>query len=60
MTDHVYPVHFRRRFEQRWAARFATAAAVKPAKPRKHVAKASPNQTTIEASQIVKKRIDHA
>lgn len=67
MSDHIYPVDLHRRFEQRWSARFATAAAVKPAKPRKNVATASRRQITIEENPIAneanpsaKKRTDHA
>ncbi len=55
MNDLIYPVHFRRRFEQRWAARFGAAAAIKQPKPRKNVAKAVQPRTTIETNPIVKK-----
>lgn len=55
MNDPVYPIHLHRRFEQRWAARFATAtAAVKPAKLRKNATKAPRRQTTM-TTPIVKK-----
>jgi len=56
MNDPVYPIHLHRRFEQRWAARFATAttAAVKPVKLPKNAAKAPRRQTTM-ATPIVKK-----
>jgi hypothetical protein len=55
MSDHVYPIHFQRRFEQRWAARFATPSAVKPIKARKNAAKVPRRQPTIETNPIIRK-----
>lgn len=55
MNDPVYPVHLRRRFEQRWAARFGAAAVVKQPKLRKNAAKAVQPRTTIATNPIVKK-----
>ena len=55
MSEHIYPVHLHRRFEQRWAARFGTATALKPTKPRKNVVKVPRRHTTIETHPIIKK-----
>lgn len=60
MNDPVYPVHLHRRFEQRWAARFAIASVAKPTKPRHHVEKLSRRRIMIEEHTIEKKRADHA
>ncbi len=55
MSDHVYPLHFQRRFEQRWAARFATPAAAKSTEVRKNLAQRPPRQMTIKANPTIKK-----
>ena len=60
MSDHVYPVDLHRRFEQRWAARYATAATVKPVKSPNNVAKTSRSQITVKTNPIAKKQTDHA